>query len=139
MQAIEDPSRASRRRFRVTRACSKARNSQLEFLQEELKGVRDLVKEGYAPRNKQLELERMAAEAMGSIADVQANILRARRAIAEMKMRAIQRTQEYRKESMARFSDVRREVQADADKFKGGYPGDGTNRHSCPAEGQVVG
>lgn len=117
----------------------KARNSQLTFLQEELKGVRDLVKDGYAPRNKQLELERMAAEAVGSIADLQGNILRSQRAIAEMKQRSIQRTQEYRKEVDSQLSDVRREVQADADKYQAASQDLERTLIRAPSEGQVVG
>jgi len=117
----------------------KARTSQLGFLQEELKGMRDLVKDGYAPRNRQLELERMAADAMGSIADLQGSILRAHRAIAEMKLRSIQRTQEYRKEVDTQLSDVRREVQADADRYKAVKQELERTVIRAPSEGQVVG
>ncbi|MFA7279363.1 MAG: HlyD family type I secretion periplasmic adaptor subunit [Sterolibacterium sp.] len=117
----------------------KARTSQLEYIQEELKGVRDLVREGYAPRNKQLELERAAAESMGSIADLQGNIQRGRRSIAEMKLRAIQRNQEYRKEVDSQLSDVRREVQADAEKYKAATQELGRTVIRAPSEGQVLG
>jgi len=116
-----------------------ARQSQLAFLQEELKGLRELVQEGYAPRNKQLELERMTAEAIGSIADVQGNIQRARSSIAELKMRGIQRTQEYRKEVDAQLAEVRRQVQADGEKYKALANELGRTVIRAPAEGQVVG
>ena len=116
-----------------------ARKSQLESIQEELKGLRDLVKEGYAPRNKQLELERMAADAMGAIADQQGNITRGQRNIAEMKMRITQRSLDYRKEVDGQLSDVRREVQADADKFKAASQDLARMVIHAPAEGQVVG
>lgn len=116
-----------------------ARQSQLSFLQEDLKGMRELVKEGYAPRNKQLELERMTAEAMASIAELQGNIQRARSAIAELKMRAVQREQDYRKEVDGQLSDVRREVQADADKYKATSEELARTVIRAPAEGQVVG
>lgn len=139
LQAIEEAIRGLEASIQGYEGVLKGRSSQLEFLQEELKGIRDLVKEGYAPRNKQLELERMAAEAMGSIADLQGNILRARRGVAEMKMRAIQRTQEYRKEVDSMLSDVRREVQADADKFKAATQEMERTVIRAPAEGQVVG
>jgi membrane fusion protein, protease secretion system len=139
MQAIEESIQGQQASIQGYEGMLKARNSQLEFIQEELTGVRDLVKEGYAPRNKQLELERMAAESMGSVADLQGNILRARRAIAEMKMRAIQRTQEYRKEVDSMLSDVRREVQADEEKFKAVKEELERTIIRAPAEGQVVG
>jgi len=69
MQAIEESIQGHRRRFRCYEGMLKARNSQLEFLQEELKGARDLVQGKVTPRaTNNVELERMAAEAMGSIA-----------------------------------------------------------------------
>jgi protease secretion system membrane fusion protein len=139
LQAIEESIQGQQASIQGSEGMLKARNSQLEFIQEQLKGVRDLVKEGYATRNQQLDLERSAAEAMGSIADLQGNILRARRAIAEMKMRAIQRTQEYRKEVDGTLSDVRREVQADEEKFKAATQELGRTIIRAPAEGQVVG
>lgn len=139
MDAIKESIQGQEASIQGSEGMLKARTSQLAFLQEELKGVRDLVKEGYAPRNKQLELERMAAEAMGSIADLQGNILRAQRAISEMKLRAIQRTQEYRKEVDSQLSDVRREVQADADKYRAASQDLERTVLRAPSEGQVVG
>jgi protease secretion system membrane fusion protein len=139
MQAIEESIQGQQASIQGYEGLLKARNSQLELIQEQLQGVRDLVKEGYAPRNQQLEQERMAAEAMGAIADLQGNILRARRTIAEMKMRAIQRTQEYRKEVDGGLADVRREVQADAEKFKAVTQEMDRTIIRAPAEGQVVG
>ncbi len=139
LQAIEESIQGQQAAIQGLQGMLEARSSQQEFVQEELRGVRDLVREGYAPRNKQLELERMAAETMGSISDVQANILRARRAIAEMRMRAVQRAQEYRKEVEGMLSDVRREVQADAEKFKAAKEEMDRTFIRAPAAGQVLG
>lgn len=116
-----------------------SRKSQLSLLQEELKGIRELVKEGYAPRTRQLELERIAADTMGSIAEMQGNISRSRSSIAEMKMRGIQRQQEYRKEVESQLAEVRREVQADAEKFKASSNELERMVIRAPADGQVVG
>lgn len=116
-----------------------SRNSQLQYIQEELKGIRDLVKEGYAPRNKQLELERMAAEATGSIVETQSNILRANRQIAETRARAAQRVQEYRKEVEGTLADVRREVQSDQQRLKAAKDELDRMVIRAPEDGQVVG
>jgi protease secretion system membrane fusion protein len=116
-----------------------ARQAQLAYLQEDLKGMRELVKEGYAPRNRQLELERMAADSMASIAEIQGNMQRARSAVAELKMRTIQRNQDYRKEVESQLADVRREVQADAEKYKAASNDLTRTVIRAPAEGQVVG
>lgn len=116
-----------------------ARKSQLSYVKEELDGMRDLVKEGYAPRAKQLDLERMSADTLGSMADLQGNILRSRSAIAELRQRLIQRNQEYRKEVDSQLADIRREVQADADKFRAVSNDLDRTIIRSPAEGQVVG
>jgi membrane fusion protein, type I secretion system len=116
-----------------------SRKIQLTWLHEELKGIRDLVSDGYAPRNRQMELERTAAEMSGSIADLQGNILRTNRAISEQKLRIIQRRQEYRKEVETQLAEVRREVQADAEKVKASSEELDRTAIRAPAEGQVVG
>jgi protease secretion system membrane fusion protein len=116
-----------------------ARKAQLASIEEDLKGLRDLVKEGYAPRNKLLEFERMSSEAMASISDILGNSQRLRSSIAELRMRAIQRTQEYRKEVDTQLAEVRREVQADADKHRAASEELGRTVIRAPSEGQVVG
>ena len=72
------------------------RRNQLSLLNEELNNVRGMVKEGYAPRNRQLELERMVAESNASIADLTGSSLRVTRQVAELTQRATGRKQEYR-------------------------------------------
>ncbi len=64
---------------------------QLELLREELQGIRSLVKEGYAPRARQLELQREAAAVRGQILELQGNITRTGRDVAELNARAVQR------------------------------------------------
>jgi len=139
MQAFAESSRGQAAAIEGFQGLLVSRKRQLELLHEELAGVRDLVKEGYAPRTRQMEVERSAAEAMGSMADLQANIQRARSAIAEQKLHAIQRQQEYRKEVDTQLADVRREVQADAQKFKAAAEELERMTIRAPADGQVVG
>lgn len=116
-----------------------SRKKQQAYLQEQLHGLRELAAEGYAPRSKQLDMERLLADNLGSIAESQSNILRSRSAIAEIKMRALQRRQEYRKESDSQLAEVRREVQADADKMKAASDELARTTIRSPADGQVVG
>jgi protease secretion system membrane fusion protein len=115
------------------------RKSQQVLLHEELNNTRGLVAEGYAPRNRQLELERMSAEASSGVAELMGNITRAKRASAELQQRAIARQQEYRKEVESQLADVSREVPGDAEKFRATR--DDLNRMEVksPATGQVVG
>lgn len=116
-----------------------SRKSQLELLNEELKNTRGLVAEGYAPRNRQLELERMVAESRSSQAELLGNIIRARRAIGEMRQRGISRQQEYRKDIESQMADVSREVLGEAEKFRALQNDLARIEIKAPAAGQVVG
>lgn len=116
-----------------------ARKEQLAYLKDELGGVRDLVKEGYAPRNQQLQLERQHAETQGAVIDLTASIQRSQSAINELQSRRRQRTLDYRKEIDSQLADIRREVQADADKYKAVAADLERTVIRAPASGQVVG
>jgi protease secretion system membrane fusion protein len=97
------------------------------------------VQEGYAPRNKQIDLERTASEIIGATADLQGNIVRTRQTIAEFKLRRVQRQQEFRKEVDSQLADVQRGVQADEEKFKAAREDLERIEIRSPAAGQVVG
>jgi protease secretion system membrane fusion protein len=115
------------------------RRSQLALLTEELGNTRGMVKEGYAPRNRQLELERMVAESNAAIADLTGNSLRVTRQVAELTQRSMVRKQEYRKEIESQLADVTREVQSDAEKFVAVSADLDRMEIKSPANGQVVG
>ena len=115
------------------------RKNQQALLGEELTNTRSLVKEGYAPRNRQLELERMAADISSGIAELQGNIIRATRAVAELRQRAIVRQQEYRKEVDSQLADVAREVHGDAERYTAAKEDLARTEIKSPAAGQVVG
>ncbi len=115
------------------------RRSQLALLQEELKHTRELVAEGYAPRNRQLELERSVADVQAGIADLIGNSTRAQRSIGELRQRAIARQQEYRKEVERELTEVVRDVQSDAEKFVAVRSDLDRTEIRSPASGQVVG
>ena len=115
------------------------RRMQVSLLQDELKQTRELVKEGYAPRNRQLELERMVSEANGSIAELLGNITRGQRSIGELRQKIIGQQQEYRKEVETQLADVTREVQSDEGKFRALADDLTRVEIRSPAAGQVVG
>jgi protease secretion system membrane fusion protein len=116
-----------------------ARSAQLSLLKEEIGGLEELVKEGYAPRNNLLSLQRSQAEIVGAIADLQGNIERSRSALAEAKLRITQRQQEFRKEVDQELAQVRGEVDAGAEQFNA-IKGDlARTVIRAPAAGQVVG
>ncbi|TXI06372.1 MAG: HlyD family type I secretion periplasmic adaptor subunit [Pseudorhodobacter sp.] len=115
------------------------RRSQLALLNEELGSLRGLVKEGYAPRNRQMEMERMVADVSSVMADLQGNTVRAQRSIGELRQRAMSRQQEYRREVETQMADVSREVLAEEQKFKAVSDELQRTEIKAPASGQVVG
>lgn len=115
------------------------RQQQWALLKEELSNTRELVKDGYAPRNRQMELERMVADVQASLADLNGNTIRITRAIAEASQRSLARQSEYRKEVESQMADVAREVQADAEKYVAQKADLQRVEIRSPAAGQVVG
>ncbi len=116
-----------------------SRGNQMASLEREVKGMRDLVAEGYAPWNKQLELERSQSDITASSADLQAKIASAQSAILELRQRAEVARADYRKEVDSNLSDVQRDVQAEAEKFKALTEDLARTEIRAPASGQVVG
>jgi protease secretion system membrane fusion protein len=139
LQSINEQIQGQEASIQAYTSMVESRKSQLALLNEELKNTRGLVADGYAPRNRQFELERMVADANTALADLQGNILRGRRAIGDLKSRAISRQQEYRKENETQMADVSREVLAEAEKYRALQADLGRIEIKAPASGQVVG
>jgi protease secretion system membrane fusion protein len=115
------------------------RGNQADLFEREVKGLRDLVAEGYAPFNKQMELERAIADISASTADLQANLARAQSLILELRQRAQLLRADYHKEIDTMMAEVRREVQTEAEKFKSVTEDLARAEIRTPATGQVVG
>lgn len=116
-----------------------SRRSQLGLLQEQLDGTRDMVKQGYLPRNAQLEQERTGAELNSVISDLQANIQRTGRTISELKLRVAQRRRETLREVETQLAEVRRDVASNAERLTVAREDLKRALIHAPADGQVVG
>jgi protease secretion system membrane fusion protein len=139
LKGIEASIRAQEGSLTAYRAMLNSRKNQLALVHEELKNTRALVAEGYAPRNRQLELERTVSDLDASIADLIGNTTRAHESVAELQQRTIARQQEYRKEVETQLTDATREVQSDAEKFVAVRADLARTEIKSPATGQVVG
>lgn len=115
------------------------RKEQLGSLQEDLRGVRDLVAEGYLPKSRERELQRQLAATRGAMIELSGNLARTLRSIAEIQRKIVQTRQEYRAQGEGQLAAIRLELQADREKFKA--TGDELARTSirAPVAGQVVG
>ncbi|RZT08693.1 membrane fusion protein, protease secretion system [Duganella sp. CF402] len=92
-----------------------SRNSKKEqqvFLKEQLDSARDLAAQGYVPRSRLLDLERTYSQVAGSISEDVGNIARARRQVSELKLRSVQRSQEYQKEVRTQLAEAQKEAEA---------------------------
>lgn len=89
-----------------------SRREQIKLIHQELEGVRDLANSGYLPRNRMLELERNAAQLQASLSNEIVEAGRVRNQIAELKLRILQREQEFQKEVQSQLSDIQKEASA---------------------------
>jgi protease secretion system membrane fusion protein len=115
------------------------RQRQLSLLEEELGNLRELVREGFAPRNRQLEMERNRADIRSALAETSAAIQRLDRQVEEVVQRMQLTEQDYIKEVDTQTAEVRREVQADAEKLKSVTQDLARTELRAPVSGQVVG
>ena len=138
LQGIEESIQGQQGLVQSYEGMSGNRRNQLALLNDELGNTRGLVKEGYAPRNRQLELERQVSESSTAIAELQGNAIRAKRTMAELRQRAIVRQQEYRKEVESQLADVTREALSDSGKFLALQDELARTEIRSPASGQVV-
>ena len=139
LQIIEESIAAQEALGTAYEAMLANRRNQLNLINEELGQTRGLVRDGYVPRNRQLELERNVAELNSSIADVIGNSTRVRSTIAELRQRAQSRREDHRREVQAQLTDVERDVLSEVERFKA--VGEDLKRIDirAPASGQVVG
>ena len=139
LQSIEESIQGQEGLLQAYAGMLESRRGQLALVQEELKHLRELVAQGYAPRNRQLELERQVADIQAALADLQGNTVRAHRSIGELRQRAMSRRQEYRREVETQLAEVNREVLSDAEKLVAVANDLERTEIKAPATGQVVG
>lgn len=116
-----------------------SRRTQRTLLQDELSHTRELVAEGYAPRNRQLELERQTADTNLSITELLGNTARSQRTVAELRQKILSRKQEYRKEVEAALAETVRDVEPEGKRYSALKGELARTEVRAPAAGQVVG
>jgi len=113
--------------------------AQLALLNDQLSGIRQLVIEGFAPRNQQNELEQKVAQVYGEIANTESNLLRSRKSILELRQRISSRQQMENKDIDTEMAQVTLAVQSDAERYKPIKEELRRIAITSPASGQVVG
>lgn len=115
-----------------------ARRQQAESLSKELESTRPLVVAGYTPRNRLLEQERQLAELNSITSELEARIAREGSTSAEIRLRELQRRQEYLKEVETQATETRKEAANLAEKLKEAEADLERMTVRAPISGQVV-
>jgi len=115
------------------------KRQQLVAMNEQLGNMRQLAAEGYIPRNRLLETERLRASIQSDISRDLGSIGQARGQAAELQSRLFQRRQSWQQEVRGELADTRLEAQSlaakrDATRFDLAH-----TKIRAPASGRVVG
>lgn len=116
-----------------------SRKAQAAIQEQQVKNVRSLADDGFAPRNQALQLEQAQADLRTTMADLQTQVQRAMSSIAELRLKIAQREQEYLKEVSSQLADVRREVQANQERMAAMSGELDRMQIKAPVAGQVIG
>lgn len=115
------------------------KKTQIDLIERELTSLRGLVEEGFVPRNKLYELERVLADLAGTRGGDLAQIGRSQASINEYKLRKLQRREDFRKEVETQMSDVQKEVGTRSDQLKALEDEFERTVIKAPTDGYVVG
>jgi protease secretion system membrane fusion protein len=116
-----------------------SRKAQAAIQEQQVKNVRSLADDGFAPRNQALQLEQSQADLRTTMADLQTQMQRSMSSIAELRLKIAQREQEYLKEVSGQLADVRREVQANQERMAAMSGELDRMQIKAPVAGQVIG
>ena len=120
-------------------ATRRAKEEQTKLLLEELKGLRELAADGYLPRNRLSEQERLLAQLSGAVSEDLGNLGRTQQSIGEVRMRMVARQQEYEKEVESGLADVQKEASSLDSRLTGLAFELANTEVRAPSEGIVVG
>jgi len=112
---------------------------QIESFEKEYQGIRDMVRDGYLPVSRQLEMERNMAMLRSQIAENVSSQTRARQSILELKQRELAARADFQKEVEQQLAQLRPEIQAGSERFKAVSDEMSRTEIRAPAEGQVIG
>lgn len=139
LRGLTDSQQAQQATLASATAMLASRQQQLGLLREELDNTRPLVQEGYAPRNRLLELQRQLAEADAMIAELKGQRERSQSALAEIGQRRLQRQSEFQRDVHLQLSEVLRDVDAEAQRLRAAEQDMQRTEIRSPVDGHVIG
>lgn len=139
LQAMGETAAGLSAQIRGLEESRESKKVQLGYTKEQLDNNRDLVKDGYVPRSRLLEIERSYAQLSGAIAEDAGNLARYRSQINELNLHRTQRLQEYQKEVRTQLSEVHKEAEALASRLQSQKYDVSNVEVKSPVDGVVVG
>ena len=106
-QGIDESIAGAEAQLRGVRDSQASKVLQRTALTEQLQGLRELAREGYIPRNRLLDSERVYAQVLGSISEDYGRIGQSQRQVLEMRLKIRQLAEEYQKEVRTQLADTR--------------------------------
>lgn len=116
----------------------RGRERQLALLREELLPLRELVAEGYAPLNRQRELQRQEADLEAGVADLQGSMARLSGDMATTRQRRITRLQDHQRDVESQLAEVARDAQIQHERLATAAVELQRVEIRAPVSGQVV-
>jgi protease secretion system membrane fusion protein len=136
---LEASARSAAEQTNGIEAQIKGKKAQLKFVLEQLEGSRELAKEGYLPRNRWFDDERLAADLQASVTELQSTAARAASMAAEARARLAQRPREFQKEVETQFADTRREAMVAGERLRAAREDFARTVIRAPVDGYVSG
>lgn len=138
-QGIAETIAGSEAQLRGTRDSQASKLAQRRALSEQLQGLRELARDGYIPRNRLLDSERLYAQIDGSIAEDFGRIGQLQRQILELRLRIRQTTEDFQKDLRSQLADTRVRTEDLRNRLASAEFELANSQVRAPAAGVVVG
>lgn len=130
---------ATEETLRGVKAQLEGKQAQLKLVREQLEGTRELAKDGYLPRNRWYDEERLAADLAAAVGDLTASVARTKSNVAELGMRILQRKREFLRDVEAQWADTTRDALVAGERLRAAREELARAEIRSPADGMVVG
>lgn len=106
-QGLRETIAGAEAQLRGTRDSQASKMQQRTAMNEQLQGLRELAREGYTPRNRLLESERLYAQIDGAIAEDFGRIGQLQRQVLELRLRIRKLGEDFQKDLRGQLADTR--------------------------------
>lgn len=130
---------ATQETLRGLKAQLEGKQAQLKLVREQLEGTRELAKEGYLPRNRWYDEERLAADLAASVGDLTASVARIRSNLVELELRIAQRKREFLRDVETQLADTSRDAQVTGERLRAAREELARTEIRSPVDGMVIG